>query len=150
MAQNTPIRTTGAAWQFQEPAMNPNHARTDNGKLLAAANGQYLVYPKGQILCQKDDGTNVWAKKGTAGYAGPVRILKYAVVVNDAGKYQFGDTWYQNGGDIFEDSVDFYYQGFFFCQDLTGTKDASVGRLVRGSYSVGMLELGAANPVNPA
>lgn len=150
MPQNTAIRTTGTQWDFLEPAMVPNLARTDHIKIVASGAGTFVTYPKGQILCQKDDGTNVFAKKGTAGYTGPHRILKYPVIVNDAGYHQLGGTWYTEGNDIFEGSVDAYYQGFFKCQDLTGTKDETVGRLVRGDYTTGILELGAASPVAAA
>lgn len=151
MPQNTPIRTTGRTWDFLEPAMHPNQARTDHGVLLAAGAGATIVYPKGQVLCQKDDGTNVWAKVGTAGYTGPKRVLKYPVVVDEFGRYQFGATFYAVGNETFEGSIDFYYQGFFKTQDLVGlTTDAimnTVGRLIRGTRLAGIIELGAAVPV---
>ena len=150
MPQNVAIRTTGTQWDFLEPAMNPNYARTDHGKIVPSANGTFVSYPKGQILCQKDDGTNVFAKKGTAGYTGPHRIMKYSIIVNDAGNYQLGSSWLTEGSNVFEGSVDMYYQGFFKCQDLTGTKDDTVGRLIRGTYVTGILELGAATPVAAA
>lgn len=147
MPQNTAIRTTARTWDFLEPAMNPEYARTDHGVLIVAGAGLTVVYPKGQILCQKDDGTNVWAKIGTAGYAGPKRVLKYPVTVNELGQYQYGATFFTTGNEIFEGSVDFYYQGFFKCQDLVGldgTTQPTVGRLIRGTFTTGIIELGAA------
>lgn len=149
MPQNTAIRTTSQVWDFLEPVINPNHARTIHNKMVSASSGTKVTYPKGQIIRQKDDGTNVWAKDGTSGHGGPPRVLKYPIIVNDAGYYQFGDTWYDNG-EIFEGTVEAFYQGFFKCQDLTGTVDETVGRLVSGTYSAGIIELGAATPVAAA
>lgn len=101
--------------------MNPDQARTDHIALLAAGSGLYVAYRKGQIVKQKNDGTNSFAKVGTAGYGGPARILKYSYLVNDAGAHQMTDvsTW---GLDrqVYEGSVDAYYQGFFKTQDLIG------------------------------
>lgn len=116
------VRDTGITWDFLEPAMNPDYARTDHGVLEVAGAGLYVPYRKGQILRQKTDGTNVWAKIGTSGFAGPPRIMKYSVLVNDAGKYQMTDsaTWDSNRQVYDALSIDMYYQGFFKTQDLIG------------------------------
>ena len=127
--------------------MYPETARTIHGKIIAAASGTTVVYPKGQLVRQKDDGSNAWAKDGTSGYTGPARALKYPITVNDAGQYQHGAVFYTVGNETFEGSVDMYYQGFFKCQDLVGTKNTTVGRLISGTYTAGILELGAATPV---
>jgi hypothetical protein len=117
--QNTVIRQTGAQWAFLEPAMNPNHARTDHIKLIAAASTTYVLYPAGQVVRQKNDGTNAWAKYGTSGYGGPCRILKYPVLVNDLGQWQITGAASWNANDnIHEGSVDAYYQGFFFTNEI--------------------------------
>lgn len=150
MPQNTPIRTTGRRWDFLEPAIDPQSARTIHGKLVAAGAGTTVAYPAGQIVCQKDDGTNVWAKKGTSGYAGPDRLIKYPVIVNESGYWQYGDTWHTVGDETFEGTVAMYYQGKFKVQDLTGTKDEKLGRLISGTYTAGIVELGAAVPAVPA
>lgn len=121
MSQDTAIRTTGRRWDFLEPAMHPNQARTDHGKLKAAAEGEYLLYPLGQILVEKNDGSNEWAKIGTSGYSGRPRILKYPVIVDDAGDWQIGNVWHTEGNEIHSGSVDFFYQGFFKTQDLVGS-----------------------------
>lgn len=119
MSQNTAIRTTGTRWDFLEPAMNPDVARTKHCKLIAASGGTYVHYPKGQVIRQKNDGTNAWAKYGTAGYGGPCYILKQAYLVNDLGQTQLtefatpivNEAW-------FSGSIDAYYQGFFRCEDI--------------------------------
>jgi hypothetical protein len=148
MPQNVAIRTSGAQFDFLEPAMVPDYARTDHVTVPNAGAGLFVTYLKAQILRQKDDGTNVFAKDGTAGYTGPVRVVKYTFTINDAGQRQLGSTFYVNVSEsTFEGSEDVYYQGFFKCQDLVGTVDATVGRLVRGTYVTGILELGAATPV---
>lgn len=115
------VRDTTRVWDFLEPAMNPDAARTDHIVLLAAGAGLYLSYKKGQIVRQKNDGTNSWAKIGTSGYGGPCRILKYSYLVDEYGDHQMTEslTWNANG-QKFEGSVDAYYQGFFKTQDLIG------------------------------
>lgn len=120
--QNTPIRTTGPQWDFLEPAMNPNYARTDHGLLLKPTTGNYIYYPKGQIVMQKNDGTNEWAKIGTSGYGGPARIMKYSILMNDAGQYQmtYDQVWNVLKPTFDSGSIDFYYQGYFKTQDLIG------------------------------
>lgn len=119
--QNTILRQTPRVWDFVEPAINPSHARTDHIVLKPAGAGLVLLYPKGQIVLQKNDGTNSWAKIGTSGYGGPARILKYPVLIDENGRYQITEkvTW-QSHFDIFDGSVDAYYQGFFKTQDLVG------------------------------
>lgn len=120
--QNQILRRNTQLWDFLEPAMNPDNAREDHIVIVPASAGTYVAYRKGQIMRQKDDGTNSWAKTGTAGYAGAPRIMKYSALVDDQGRYQMGDlpTW-QASGRIFETgSIDAYYQGFFKTQDLVG------------------------------
>ena len=123
MPQNTAIRTTPRAWDFLEPAMRPKEALTTHGVLLAADADEYISYRKGQILRGKTDGSNLWAKIGTSGYAGSPRIMKYSVLVNEDGDWQMSDsgveTWNQNG-EIHEGSVDMYFAGYFKTQDLIG------------------------------
>jgi hypothetical protein len=140
--QSIPIRTTGEAWAFLEPAQNPSKARLDHVMLKKAGAGVQLSYPKGQIIHQKDDGTNEWAKKGTAGYTGPVRVLKYPVIIDEYGNWQYGSTWYTQGSEMMRDSTEVYREGEFFTQDLVGTPDITTGRLVRGNYTNGILALG--------
>lgn len=126
MSQNTAIRTTSRVWDFLEPAIDPNSARTIHGLIVPAATDTTVVYPMGQVLRQKDDGTNAWAKQGVAGYTGPARLLKYPVIVDDNGDWQYGATWQENG-EIFENSMEMYYQGKFKCQDLVGLSGTGVG-----------------------
>lgn len=120
--QTDVIRDTGKVWDFLEPAMHPNQARTDHGVLLEAGAGLYISYRKGQIVKQKNDGTNKWAKVGTSGYGGPPRIMKYSVLVDEHGKMQYTDsaTWDLSRRVYDAGSMDFYYQGFFKTQDLIG------------------------------
>lgn len=119
--QNTVIRTIPRKWNFLEPAMNPDAARTDHIVLTDAASDTYVSYPVGQIVRQKNDGTNEFAKIGTSGFGGPPRIIKYPVLVNDEGQHQITDelTW-DTGRTVHEGSVPAYYQGFFKTQDLVG------------------------------
>lgn len=121
MPQKDVIRNTGQVWNFLEPAEDPNSAREDHVVLLEAGAGLYVSYRKGQIIMQKNDGTNKFAKIGTSGYGGPPRIMKYSVLVNDAGHYQMTDnaTWNANSR-IYENSIDVYYTGKFKTQDLIG------------------------------
>lgn len=119
MSQKNAIRTTGTRWDFLEPAMNPNHARTKHVKLVAAGAGLFAFYPKGQVVRQKDDGTNNWAKMGTAGFTGPSHIIKHPVLVNDAGEYQMSSNSSPLAGEQFNaGSVDAYYQGYFKCEEI--------------------------------
>lgn len=122
MSQNQVLRTNARVFDFLEPAMNPEYARTDHGVLKPAGAGTVVSYRKGQIVMQKDDGTNEWAKIGEAGYTGPPRIVKYSVLVNEDGAYQFSekDAW-NDLDNINEGSVDLYYQGYFKTQDLVGS-----------------------------
>lgn len=147
MSQQTPIRTTGASWDFLEPAMDPNSARTMHGVLKPAGAGATLTYPKGQVVRQKTDGTNSWAKAGTAGYAGPARLMKYAVTIDENGVMQLGSTFQTGTADLFKNSVDMYYQGKFQTTELTGTVDATVGNLISGTYADGIIDLNKATPV---
>ena len=121
MSQNTVIRTTPRTWDFLEPAMVPNFARTAHGVLVPAGAGLYLRYSKGQIILQKNDGSNAWAKIGTSGYGGPPRIMKYSVLIDEHGSWQLSDNiaWNPNT-EIFQDSIEAYYQGYFKCEDLIG------------------------------
>ena len=130
MPQNEVIRATGRVWDFLEPAMYPETARTDHGVLLEAAPGQLIHYAKGQIVRQATNGTNKWAKAGTAGYAGAPRILKYSYLVDEDGFYQMSDSgqWVPNGAKS-EGSVDFYLQGFFKTQDLVGSGGAGTNEV---------------------
>jgi hypothetical protein len=121
MPQKDVIRTFGPEWDFLEPAMHPSYARTDHGVLVPAGAGAVLSYRKGQILRGKTDGSNLFGKLGTSGYAGPPRIMKYSVLVDSRGYYQMTETdaWDSNKA-THEGSIDFYYQGFFKTQDLIG------------------------------
>lgn len=122
MSQMTVKRTFGEDWPFLEPAMHPDKARTMHGKLLAAAADSYIIYRKGQILLGKNDGSNLFAKIGTADYAGRPRIMKYSVIINDAGEWQMteSDAWDSNKHVHGPGSIDMYYTGYFKTQDLTG------------------------------
>lgn len=119
--QNQILRSVPRKWDFLEPAMNPDEARTDHIVLTDAASDTFVSYPVGQIVKQKNDGTNEFAKVGTSGFGGPARIIKYPVLVNDEGQHQKTDelTW-DTGRDVFEGSVAAYYKGFFKTQDLVG------------------------------
>jgi hypothetical protein len=119
--QTDTLRQTPRVWDFLEPAMNPNHARTDHGVLKPAGAGTYLFYPIGQILMQKNDGSNLWGKIGTSGYGGPPRLNKYPFLVDENGKMQITQTQtWDPHRPPFEGSVEMYYQGFFKTQDLVG------------------------------
>jgi hypothetical protein len=100
--------------------MDPNWARTDHGVLVPAGAGLTVTYPAGQALQQKNDGTNVWAKKGTAGYAGAPRLLKYPVVVDEFGNYQKALAWSPVNQKFNAGSVDFFYRGYFRTTDIVG------------------------------
>src|SRR5580765_813491 len=120
MSQNDVIRQTGTRWDFLEPAMNPNHARTKHCVLTVAGSGLYVRYPKGQVIRQKNNGTNEWAKYGTSGFGGPCMIIKQPVLVNDAGQWQLTDSAVPLGepAEWCEGSIDAYYQGYFRCEDI--------------------------------
>jgi hypothetical protein len=119
MSQNTAIRTTGRSWDFLEPAIDPSFARTIHGTIVPAGAGTTVVYPMGQVLRKKDD-SDLWAKQGTAGYTGPPRLVKYPFIIDENGDWQYGATWYSEGNEVFEGSMDLYYQGKFKCEDLVG------------------------------
>lgn len=136
MSQNTAIRTTGTRWDFLEPAMAPNLARTKHCVLAPASAATYVLYPKGQVIRQKNDGSNLWAKYGTSGYGGPCMIVKQSVLVNDAGDWQITDfTSWNNDSEVFSGSIDAFYQGFFKCEDITsagGTNEVQTETLDSG------------------
>lgn len=128
--QDTAIRTTGRSWAFLEPSRDPNYARTDNIVLKSAGAGLTVTYVAGQVVCQKDDGSNEWAKIGTSGYSpryGCVRIIKETVTINENGVWQLGATFFAVGNEGFEGSLDAYWSGVFFCQELTGLYGTGVG-----------------------
>lgn len=119
MPQKDVKLTIGRTWDFLEPAMVPDYARTDHVLLLKPGGGSLISYRKGQVLRQKNDGTNEWAKQGTGGYGGPARILKYSVLVNEDGAWIHTDkTVWNEGLPVHEGSVDAYYRGYFKCQDI--------------------------------
>lgn len=103
-----------------------------------------LKYPIGQLVRQKTDGTNEWAKQGTSGYAGPLRIVKYPVVLNNSGEWQYGASWL-DGQQISDDSVGMYESGDFFISDLVGDVAALIAsghlKLVQGTSSSGVVRL---------
>lgn len=118
--QNVMIRQTGQRWNFLEPAMNPDQARTKHGAITHSSSGTFVLYPAGQVIRQKDDGTNEWAKYGTSGFGGPCMILKYPILVNDQGSWQTTEFQTPIPNEEFCDgSIEAYYQGFFKCQDIT-------------------------------
>jgi hypothetical protein len=158
MPQNTPVFTVAREWDFLEPAINPNYARTDHIKLKPAGAGLTITYAQGQAVAQKDDGSNEFAKLGTAGYTGAKRLIKYTVTLDENGYWQYGTVFYVNTGTVdaerFEGTVAAYYRGYFKTQDLVGVADddalATVGRLHRGTRTAGIVALNEAAPVAPA
>lgn len=152
MSQTTAHLTVARQWDFLEPAMDPNSARTDHIKLTVPGSGTTVAYPAGQVVCQKDDGTNEWAKIGTSGFTGPKRIIKYAVVINDAGLWQHGSS-FVTGQESFSGSLAAYWKGVFKTQDLTGLTDntvmATVGALLRGTRTAGIISVNAQGPQGP-
>jgi hypothetical protein len=148
MPQNVQILAVSREWDFLEPVQNPDYARTDHIKLAAAASGTFVTYPAGQLVRQKDDGTNEFAKQGTAGYTGPARLIKYPVTVNDAGAWARGSAFVApaQGGEVFEGTMGAYYRGYFKTTDITGLTDDDVmndvGYLTRGTRAAGILHLG--------
>ena len=147
MPQNVLMQTLPREWDFLEPAMNPNLARTKHVKLALAGAGLFVAYASGQVIAGKDDGTNEYAKLGTAGYTLAPKIIKYPVIVNEFGFSQYGDTW-AGGHPTEEGTVAVYYVGIFKCQDLlpAGLVDAatqaSIGRLIEGTRTTGLIYLG--------
>ena len=140
--QNTAIRTTGAQWDFLEPVIRPADARMLHGVIASAGSGLYVTYPKGQVLVQKNDFTNNWAKLGTSGYGGAgtsrPRLLKYQITVNDAGQWQLGGTWFTVGNEIHEGSVDMYDKGFFKISELTGATGGGTNEVQTETYGAGV------------
>lgn len=121
MGQNTAIRTTVETFPTLDPVMHPKSAREFHIVLNPASSSSYVLYPKGQIVRQKNDGTNNWAKVGTSGYGGPPAIIKRSVLVNDAGDHQLTEeaTWSRDR-ETFSGSINAYYSGFFKTSELTG------------------------------
>lgn len=118
MSQNQAI-THGRTWDFLEPAMDPNSARTFHAVLLKPTTGNLLLYRKGQVVRQKTDGTNEWAKQGTVGYAGAPAIVKYSTLVNEFGDYILTDkAGWDASYPVLSGSVDVYHSGYFKTQDL--------------------------------
>ncbi len=155
MPQNVAINTVSTFWDFLEPAFDPNDARIDHAKIKVAGAGLTVSYLKGQVLVQKDDGTNEWAKLGTTGYGttypqGPKRVVKYPFTINELGQWVYGAS-FSAGMDFFESSIAVYYQGYFKTQDLVGmTTDAIMnqcGTLIRGTRTDGVIHLNIMNPV---
>lgn len=121
--QDTAIRTVAQRWPFLEPSRDPNYARTDHIKLKPAGAGLTVTFLKGQVVCQKDDGSNEWAKIGTSGYTaryGCIRLIKETVTIDENGVTQLGSVFYTVGNEGFEGTVDAYWRGIFFCQEVVG------------------------------
>lgn len=118
MSQVNAHNIVNRIWDFLEPSRNPDWARTDHIKLVSAIAGTKIVYSIGQVVRQKNDGTNEFAKQGTAGYTGPVRVMKYPHIVDESGNYQLGDVWYDQAAEVFTGTVDAYWRGVFRTQDL--------------------------------
>lgn len=127
MGQNTAIRTDVAKWDFLEPAMVPDYARTDHSVLLKPGSNT-RIYRAGQVVFMKSDGTNEVALPGTGGYAGPARIIKYDHIINSDGYWQYGDTWV-DGGPQHEGSVSMYYRGYFRTEDLLAAGGSAANKV---------------------
>ena len=129
----TPFLTVGAAWPRLEPAQNPNQARTRHVKL--APNTTFVA---GEAIVPKDDGTEVYARIGTAGYgaAGKALLLEYPSVVDATGNARLGTAADIRPNSPSFDTVPAYHQGDFFVADTTGITDdatlARVGELIQG------------------
>lgn len=128
MPQKNELFNIGRQWDFLEPGMVPEWARTDHIKLKAAATGTFVTYRQGQVVCQNVNGTNDWAKKGTANYTGAQRIIKYTVTVDDRGYWQYGSQFLVNGPGYVgysteEQTLGAYYRGYFKAQDLLGNTE---------------------------
>jgi len=138
MPQNTLRRTIPLEWDFLEPAMQPEWARTDHVKLKVAGAAAFIQYPAGQVLMGKNDGTNEWAKYGTSGYGLTPRINKYPVTIDENGLmvYTRNAVFVNDGNlDIFEGTIEAYYQGYFKTQDLIsagGTNEVQTETLDAG------------------
>lgn len=146
MPQNQVRFTVPNEWAFLEPAIDPSSARTMHGVLKPAASGQTITYTAGQVVCQKDDASNSWAKLGTSGYTGRRRLVKYTITMDENGNWQYGSAFI-NGQDTFENSVALYYSGKFKAQELLPaglTDDATaitVGAFISGNRTAGILDL---------
>lgn len=153
--QNTPIRTTGRQFAILEPVIHPEVARELHGVVKPASASSYDTYPMGQVMVQKNDGSNLWAKMGTSGYGAAgnsrPRLLKYPIIVNDAGQWQIGPIWFTVGGDIHEGSVDMFYKGFFKISELTGNAGGGVNAVQTETLGVGVdggtLRIAITNPI---
>lgn len=153
--QNTAIRETGAQWLFLEPVIRPRDARMIHGVIKSSASTTFVTYLAGQVMVQKNDLSNEWAKMGTSGYGGTgtarPRLIKYTVTVNDAGAWQYGPTWFTVGGDICEGSVAMYDKGFFKASELTGNSGTGTNAIqtetLGGTVDGGTLRLFISNPI---
>lgn len=141
----TPFVTVARDWDSLEPAKNPEYARTDHVVLAPS-----VTYAQGEVLAQKDDGTNVWHKRGTAGYGtaagSPRRLNQYPCVTNAAGRAFLGSALPSPAGaETGFDSMPAWYRGYFFTKDLVGIPDADalaeVGPLDRGTLADGIVHL---------
>jgi len=146
MPQNLVTRVQGRQFDFLEPSRHPNFAREDHIHVPAAAPGTTVTYPIGQIVRQKDDGTNEFAKEGTGGYTGPARIVKHAFTVDENRHYQQGTSW-RDGVLVSTHSRNAYFIGYFKTQDLVGLTEANfadgtIGKPVRGTYTAGEILIG--------
>lgn len=117
MPQSDLIMTIPREWDFLEPAIHPTTARTMHSKIAPAGAGLTVSYPMGQIMRQKTDGTNEWAKIGTSGYTKGQRIVRYPFVIDEFGKWVLGTTGI---GKKHEGTIALYYTGYFFKKDLVG------------------------------
>lgn len=141
----TPFVTVGYEWDSVEPAKNPEYARTDHFVPKPST-----TFPKGQVIAQKDDGSNEWAPRGTAGYGtaagSPRRVNQYPFVTNAQGRAFLG-TALPNpaGSDTGFDSMPAYYRAYLYTKDLVGVPDddalAELGPLDRGTRADGIVHL---------
>lgn len=122
MGQGTPIRVTPNRFDFLEPAIRPSLATLLHGRIAPAGAGLTKILVKGQVMRQKNDGTNVWDKDGVATFTGPVRLIKYPIIIDENGLWQYGAV-FNALGDKFQDTVAMYDDGFFKCQDIRGTSE---------------------------
>jgi hypothetical protein len=140
-----PFVTVAREWDSLEPAMNPDYARTDHVVLKPST-----TFPQGQVIAQKDDGSNEWGLRGTAGYGtaagSPRRIMQYPCVTNAQGRAFLGSALPSpSGAETGFDSMPAYYRIYAFTKDLVGIPDdaalAEVGPLVRGTRADGIVHL---------
>jgi hypothetical protein len=137
----TPVRQTGAQWDFLHPAKPEPPTDEMHGKLLAST-----TYVAGQVLGLVTGGADAgrWAKPtatpASGGTVGPAtRALKYpcitdangnAVITNDA-------AFAASSGADKEATVTMYTYGPFFIRDLTGVSSDLImnqlGRLEQGT-----------------